>query len=162
VLEGVKCEYYELSKEEWHKLLTLENLLITHLTSSPSFMPYSILNEADFLKNLDKDVRFFVAKGKDKCVAFIKISREGENFVCNDKGIMNICGAYCLPEYRGTGIYSNLLAYLVSNLKTEGYTRVGVDFESFNPTARGFWLKHFTEYTNSVVRRIDDKNLNCL
>ena len=73
--------------------------------------------------------------------------------------MMNICGAYCMPEYRGTGIFNNLLAYLVTTLKSEGYTRLGVDFESFNPTARGFWLKHFTEYTNSVVRRIDEKSV---
>jgi len=32
-----------------------------------------------------------------------------------------------------------------------------VDCESFNPTARGFWLKYFKEYTHSVVRRIDEK-----
>ena len=73
--------------------------------------------------------------------------------------MMNICGAFCLSEYRGSGIFNNLLSYLVTTLKGEGYTRIGVDFESFNPTARGFWLKHFTEYTNSVVRRIDEKSL---
>ena len=41
-------------------------------------------------------------------------------------------------------------------LKTQGYTRLGVDFESINQTAYGFWLKHFDAYTNSVVRRIDE------
>ncbi len=42
-------------------------------------------------------------------------------------------------------------------LKTEGYTRLGVDFESINPSGSGFWLKHFHAYTNSVVRRIDER-----
>jgi hypothetical protein len=37
------------------------------------------------------------------------------------------------------------------------YTRLGVDFESLNPTAYGFWLKYFDAYTHSVVRRIDEK-----
>jgi hypothetical protein len=40
-------------------------------------------------------------------------------------------------------------------LKAENYLRLGVDFESFNPTAWGFWLKHFQAYTYSDVRRID-------
>jgi len=31
-----------------------------------------------------------------------------------------------------------------------------VDFESFNPTAWGFWCKHFASYTHSVVRRVDE------
>ncbi len=39
----------------------------------------------------------------------------------------------------------------------EGFLRMGVDFESFNPTAYGFWLKHFTAYTYSVVRRVDER-----
>lgn len=30
------------------------------------------------------------------------------------------------------------------------------EIQSFNPTAYGFWLKYFTAYTNSVVRRIDE------
>jgi len=42
------------------------------------------------------------------------------------------------------------------NLKEEGYKLLGVDYESFNSTANGFWLKYFTPYTNSVVRRIDE------
>jgi len=31
-----------------------------------------------------------------------------------------------------------------------------VDFETFNPTAYGFWSKHFELYTNSLTRRIDE------
>lgn len=42
-------------------------------------------------------------------------------------------------------------------LKREGYTRLGVNFESFNPTARVFLLKYFNDYTHSVVRRIDER-----
>jgi len=34
-----------------------------------------------------------------------------------------------------------------------------VDFESINPSGSGFWLKFFHAYTNSVVRRIDDRIL---
>jgi len=49
-----------------------------------------------------------------------------------------------------------MLNLLLKKLKTQGYTRLGVDFESINPTAYGFWLKHFTAYTYSVVRRIDE------
>ena len=44
-------------------------------------------------------------------------------------------------------------------LKEQGYTRLGVDFESFNPSGSGFWLKHFSAYTFGVVRRIDESVL---
>ena len=60
-------------------------------------------------------------------------------------------------EHRGRGVYKKLLNYVVNTLKIEGYTRLGVDFESINPSGSGFWLKFFHTYTNSVVRRIDER-----
>jgi GNAT superfamily N-acetyltransferase len=71
--------------------------------------------------------------------------------------MMNITGAYALPEVRGTGVATALLAWLIDWLREHGYERCGVDFESFNYTARNFWLKHFTAYTMGVVRRIDER-----
>jgi GNAT superfamily N-acetyltransferase len=71
----------------------------------------------------------------------------------------HIDGAYCLPEHRGKGVFQNLLNFAIRTLKAENYTRLGVDFESINPTAYGFWMKYFTPYTHSVVRRIDEKIL---
>ena len=62
-----------------------------------------------------------------------------------------------MPEHRGRGVYKNLLNYVINTLKTEGFTRLGVDFESINPSGSGFWLKFFHAYTNSVVRRIDER-----
>ena len=69
--------------------------------------------------------------------------------------MVNICGA-CMLQYHEV-VYTELLAFLLQTLKAEGYTRLGVDFESFNPTARGFWLRYFTPYTYSVARRIDER-----
>ena len=72
---------------------------------------------------------------------------------------MNICGAYCMPEYRGTGVAQSVLEEVIRVLGSEGYIRLGVDCESFNPTAVGFWSKYFQAYTHSVVRRIDENVL---
>ncbi|HVX31426.1 MAG TPA: hypothetical protein VHA53_13175, partial [Nitrolancea sp.] len=52
-----------------------------------------------------------------------------------------------------------LLRRLVNTLRTEGYTHLGVDFESFNPTADRFWPKHFEAYTCVVARRVDENVL---
>lgn len=79
-----------------------------------------------------------------------------ENFATQAKDMRNICGAYCLPEYRGRNIYQGLLDYMILCLKKEGFLRLGVDYESFNPTANVFWPKYFEPYTKSVVRRIDE------
>lgn len=150
--------FTEVPNENKGILTELYNLLIDHLGSSPCFMPFPQLSETEFAAEKDKaDIRYFAALIDGKAVAYIKVGDEGENFVCDEPKMLNICGACCLPEYRGTGLVHNLLLCLVRRLSQEGCTRLGVDFETFNPTARGFWLKHFTAYTGGVVRRIDDK-----
>ena len=106
---------------------------------------------------MQEDGRYFVAKQDGKLCAFLKISASGETFAATGSTYRHIRGAYWLPEHRGKGVYQNLMNFAISMLKKEGYTRLGVNFESFNPTARGFWLKYFAAYTNSVVRRIDER-----
>jgi hypothetical protein len=54
----------------------------------------------------------------------------------------------------------SLINLAVKKLKTQGCVRLGTDFESINPVAYSFWLKHFNAYTHSVVRRIDEKILS--
>ena len=155
------CRFIEVPQADKGILLDLQNLLIAHLGKSPTFMPFPQQTQAQFAgKQEDEDVRYFAALIDDKPIAYLKIRDDGENFVCDDPRMVNICGACCQPEYRGTGVSHNLLAYLIDRLVPEGYTRLGVDFESFNPTALGFWLKYFDAYTGSVVRRIDDKILD--
>ena len=157
-VQAPACTFFEVEKEQKGILTQLHNALLTHLSSSPCFMPFPLLSETEFLRTKEREnARYFAAQIGKEVVAYIKIGEKGENFACDDRSMQNICGACCLPEYRGTGLYCGLLSYLSNVLIAEGYTRLGVDFESFNPTARGFWLKHFTPYTHSVVRRIDDK-----
>jgi hypothetical protein len=152
-----QLEYCEVPREEYGQLLELHNALTAHLGSSPTFMKFDPIKEEELYLRSPEGVRYFAVKTGGDYIAYVKVSAEGENFVTEDNSMMNICGAYCKPEYRGTGVYHNLLCYLMTTLKKEGYQLLGVDCESFNPTARGFWLKYFTEYTHSVVRRIDDK-----
>ncbi len=152
--------FYEINPDEKNKLLSLKNMLINHLGRSPSFIYCPKMDEQDLeVVHKERQSRYFVAAKGDEPVAFLEVSDEGESFFCGDKSMKNICGTYCLPNYRGRGVYQNLLNYVISQLAGEGYTRLGVDFESFNPTANGFWLKYFTPYTHSVVRRIDEKIL---
>lgn len=154
---GDEVWYCELPKAEWGKLLPEHNGLIRHLGESPIFMKYDLMDEEVLYSRASEDCRYFAAKAGGRYIAYIKTSSSGENFITETGRMFNICGAFCEPSYRGSGVYHNLLAYLIKVLHKEGYRLLGVDCESFNPTARGFWLKHFTEYTHSLVRRIDDK-----
>jgi len=157
-------KYYisELEHNEFHLIFPIGLLLDEHLSKSPMFMRYvqdkiEDGHEYKFAQwQIKEKYRYFVAKDGKTIIAYIKIHDEGENFIGDVKNMMHIHGAYCLPEYRGQGIMENIINFLIKKLGDENNRLLGVDFESFNPTASNFWLKYFTEYTHSVVRRIDD------
>jgi len=146
----------ELAPEERANVLPLHNLLVDHLRQSPAFMAHRKYEREAFERQLSGEKsRYFAAFDGGQMLAYVKIMERGENFASCSAGMMNIQGAFCLPQYRG-GVYQSLISHTIRALREEGFTRLGVDFESFNPTAYGFWLKHFTAYTNGVARRIDD------
>lgn len=153
--KGISFE--ELAASDIKDIRGLRRSLTEHMGSSPCFM-YTA--PEDFEKWLDlkekHNSRVFVARDNQRLIAFVEITDDGENFATEEASMVNICGAFCLPEYRGRDIYQNLLNHTILQMSREGYKILGVDFESFNPTANGFWLKYFTAYTNSVVRRVDE------
>lgn len=151
------CTFRLLPKEEVIRLRQMRRKLSARLSESPCFMhsePKAV--EAWIAKAEKRDTLAFVAEKGGDAVAFIEVGEDGENFISETPNMKNICGAYCLPQYRGTGLFANLLDFTVEYLRKEGITRLGVDYESINPTANGAWSKYFTPYTHSVVRRIEE------
>jgi len=143
--------FSELQPHEFIDTLPLQNALVEYFLTSPMFIRFPRHTEDTLSKEATElSFRYFVARENRKIIAYLRVLKDG---AIQDR--QNICGAYCLPEYRGTGIYQSLLNHLIHTLKSESYKLLGIDFESFNPTARGFWLKYFYAYTHSVVRRID-------
>ncbi len=145
-----------LERNEVAFVRQLRRMLTEHLGQSPCFMrstPHEI--EEWLIRAESRASILFAAFDRDQAIAFIEVAEDGENFATAVPDMRNICGAFCLPQYRGTNVALSLLNLAITELKTEGCIRIGVDFESFNPTAYGFWLKYFTSYTHSVVRRID-------
>ena len=149
--------FCELHKSKISEIRELRRLLYEHMGCAPCFM-YSTRNDlaAKIARLEERDSLTFIAKRGETLIAFIEICADGENFATSVQKMLNICGAYCLPQFRGSGIFQSLLNHAISLLRTDGYTKLGVDFESFNPTANRFWSKYFTAYTKSLVRRIDE------
>ncbi|WP_313133781.1 GNAT family N-acetyltransferase [Anaerocolumna sp.] len=148
--------YCELKKADIKEITTLHRELSAHMAESPCFMK-TISQDLELTQEENQNSRVFIAKHNTSIIAFLEVTDNAENFATSYPDMQNICGAFCLPEYRGSGAIQSLLNFMIAALGNDGYTRLGVDFESFNPTAYGFWLKHFTAYTNGVVRRIDEK-----
>lgn len=149
--------FFEVEPDRRRLLEPLHRQLTAHFAKSPLFMKHT---EPD--RWIEQETRLFAAADGKKLAAYVEIADAAENFVTEEPQVQNICGAFCLPEYRGKGLYQNLLNHLIGVLKAEGYTHLGVDYESFNPTAWGFWQKYFVSYTNGVVRRIDENVLEAV
>ena len=159
-IETPPCDGYtfsELAPEEILTVLPLGNLHVDGYIESPFFMYREQDNETMFLKNYQRfQSIYFIAKNEGHPVAYIKAELDGETFIQDTPGYLHCKGLYCLPEHRRKGLSQTLLNMLTQKLKTQGYTRLGVDYESFNPSGSGFWEKHFDAYTFGVVRRIDE------
>ena len=151
--------FRQAGKDDAEAVTDMRNKTIIHLSQSPMFMPFvNPVTTADTIKDIESnDYQYFMALIKNQIVAYYRIQKSGETFACDDPSMMNITGAYTLPEFRGLGIAAALLSWLMDWLRENGYSRFGVDFECFNYTARKFWLKYFTAYTNGAVRRIDER-----
>lgn len=157
-------EYAELPKDEYHLVYPLDQALYLHYRESPFFMNRTPETLEEFILSSDQEnARYFAAKQNGSICAYLRITALGETFIATGDTYRHITGAYCLPEHRGKEVYQNLLNHTISILKGEGYTKLGVDFESINPAGRGFWLKYFDAYTHGVVRRIDERimQLDC-
>lgn len=153
-------ELRELRREETPLVRELRRGLSLHLGESPCFMVASPESFAGWLSAAEaRNTRLFAAFEKGRAIGFYEVTENGENFVTEQADMKNICGAYCLPEYRGTGIMERLLKHVLSVLHREGVARLGVDYESINATALAFWGKHFIPYTQGLVRRIDESAL---
>ncbi|MBR3927911.1 MAG: GNAT family N-acetyltransferase [Clostridia bacterium] len=149
--------FSELSKEESRQIRHLRKELNAHLSNSPAFMKSDENAIEGWLDHREADPpRVFAAWVKGEIAAYIEVQDDGENFITAHPSILNICGAYCRPEFRGQGVAHALLKYVLDVLKGEGIPLIGVDCESINPTAINFWKKYFAPYTQSLVRRIDE------
>lgn len=104
-----------------------------------------------------KDQYAFAAFENGEPAAYMLLRHGGESFASDDTMSMNICGAYVKPGLRGSGYGAAILHSIVGWLGENGYTRLGVDYESFNIQGSRFWQKHFTAFTLSLTRRIDER-----
>ena len=147
----------ELTRKDDMQLRPLRRELAAHLSKSPCFMINSEENIEKYIcgKEADEKRKTFGLFYEGKLIGFIDLNEEGENFISDSGVMLNIQGMFLQNDYRGHGIAQQLLNSAVRETAKNGYERIGVDYETMNPTATGFWEKYFVPYTRSLVRRLD-------
>jgi ribosomal protein S18 acetylase RimI-like enzyme len=81
---------------------------------------------------------------------------EGNSFgaaeIVSARTTIAITGAYVWPAHRGRRVAVELLDASLRYYAGRGFARCSVDFEAFNPEARGLWLKYFEPVCFSLMR----------
>lgn len=147
------------SLQDLHLMSVLAKKDNLYYSRSPIFMPSDGINYLEDLKEWLKkeDHHLWIALSEDKAVGYIRIEPEGETIISKHPQIMNITGAFVDENYRRKKIGLDLLNTVLNWLYRRDYKLCGVDFESINIIGRHFWIKHFTPYTYSLHRHIDDR-----
>jgi len=160
-------EIHRAGPADAEALSKLEQALLEHLAAPPTYLvghEASTQEEcARLLADPEYAVWFALQEGDPACepagtpVAYLLSGPASENAgtIIRDKSTSSITGAYTHPDARGSGTATALLNRGLAWAKERGYTRCAVDFETMNPQARRFWLRHFTPVTYALERHID-------
>ncbi|MDD4307626.1 MAG: GNAT family N-acetyltransferase [Thermoplasmata archaeon] len=148
---------------DWLPMLEAQNL---HLAGSPSFMPCLETDSIDDLCDMLKQpgAGAWMAWLDDEPVGYMKVApaANGAAWSVNGERKFAVNGAYVLPQHRGKGLATAILACIMEWGASEGYVRCSVDFEATNPEACHLWLKHFQPVCRSMVRRLDERILKII
>ena len=94
-----------------------------------------------------------------QAIAYLQIEpeTEGTSMLVHEPGNLAVTGAFTRPEARGEGVATLLLDAALKKAEQLGMTRVSVDFETRNTPAMSFWTRHFTPFTYSLLRCVDER-----
>lgn len=77
---------------------------------------------------------------------------EGASDLVSSPTTVAVSAAFVRPAHRSHGVATALLNTALGEYAHAGFTGCSVDFETFNPEARAFWLRSFTPVCLSVIR----------
>jgi GNAT superfamily N-acetyltransferase len=148
--------------EDLTDIKTLHAMHTLYYTKSPIFMPR---NNEDPFKALNdwfnqSDRHLWIAYDGQTAVGYMRVEEDGESYISSIKEVVNVTSAFVDPHFQGKGVGKKLLSVVRTYLSKKDYTSIGVDYETINPLGCRFWEKHFTPYTKTLTRRINEHVLD--
>ena len=145
-------------------VIELYRNLINHLRISPVFYHCNefLPIEDRFEDLLSEDIRIFAAFHNNQLIGLIGTEQTDIEFAKTDSKAIGMGVVFIKPNYRGQGVGAALLAFANNKIKESGIDRVFVTHGTINPTARGFWDKHFSNYAYTMTRRVDPAMLGII
>ena len=117
-----------------------------------AYDPTSADEIAEFITGADQ--AYWLALDGDELIGMMRFEPSGHGAagIVEADDQMHCTGAFVRATSRSKGTGAALLDAALKDYAARGFARCSVDFESFNPMARGFWLKYFTPVQLSVAR----------
>jgi GNAT superfamily N-acetyltransferase len=156
---GGPCTYRGATEADIPAILSLDEQLVEHLQAASVCMrrhrPRDETRQRAFLAEEGNAV--WLAEDGAKVVGMLRLEGrcEGACEIVRSPDTVGLSGAYVLEPYRRHGVAARLLAEATRGYRAKGYARCSVDWESFNPAATGFWLKHFAPVCYSLIRHVE-------
>ena len=135
LLEAEHCRYYALPPT---LMMPLE--------------PSDAAQIREFLSQPENSIWLAERDGELAAYQVFRKQVSGAAHIVRAEKIIAVNMAFVRPQYRGSGVGSALLSAALQHYAGRGYECCTVDFESVNPYAFNFWLKHFTPVVLSVMR----------
>lgn len=157
--------YLEVEMKELVKykaeIIALYRSLINHLRQSPVFYHcrYFLPVEDRFNDYLTDQLRVFAMFDKERLIGMVSAEPVDSELSMGDSDGLNMGDVFIDPLYRGQGLAAALLKYANDTLNVSGIKRLYVTHGTINPTARGFWDKHFMNGSYTMTRAIDPEML---
>lgn len=143
--------------DDLEALVGLEAEFRQHFTEAPVLMAPSPPPGPERIRAAltDQIAGYWLALDDDRPVGFVRCEPTpyGASPIVAAETTIGISGAFVQAEHRGRGLASALVDAALASYARSGFTHCSVDFESFNPEARAFWLRTFTPICLSVIRR---------
>lgn len=148
----------------YEMLANLHRLSNEYYRTAPIFMPNQdkdpIREQIEW--NRLENHHEFIAFRDYEPIGMMRLSPNAETFISDHPSVMNIQMTYIVESERNNAVGKLLLSTTQEWLLKHGYCLCGVDFETLNPLASAFWMKYFSPYTYSLVRRIDERIIDVM
>lgn len=136
----------------------LDTGLRRHLVGSPVFLRLGPQRSPELQRHelADQATATFIAELEGRSAAFLRIGPCATDVatIVRDPATASITAAFTVPELRGDGVATALLAAARGWAREAGYARMAVDHESANGEAERFWARHFTPVAFGMTRRL--------
>lgn len=164
LVEGpvAEVEIRRANPEDFDVVMALTLATRQHIATTPAFRPLLDHEGAEYYKQQlsDLDVVWWLAYQDGEVVGGMRIVPSSKrNFVMTvaDESTCAITMAFTMEKERNHGIGTTLLKHSLEWVRSVGYKKCAVDFESANIPGSRFWLANFQPVCYSLVRRLDGR-----